>query len=114
MLRVAIFDDVLAARGEVFHIPGLEVTVYADADDVEAVVRATPPPDVVCMDFAMGTAHMGGAEAVRVARGAGYHGRIVAMSSDDAANQQMIDAGADEALPRKAVLRSFLVSLGKE
>ncbi len=31
-LRVLIFDDVLAARGERFAIPGLEVAVHGDAD----------------------------------------------------------------------------------
>ena len=32
-LRVAIFDDVVAARNERFHIPGLEVEVFPHADD---------------------------------------------------------------------------------
>ena len=35
-LRVAIFDDVVAARGEVFHIPGLAVDVHPHADDALA------------------------------------------------------------------------------
>ena len=34
-LRVAIFDDVVAARRETFHIRGLEVDVYGHADDAE-------------------------------------------------------------------------------
>ena len=34
------------------------------------------------------------------------------MSSDPAANAAMITAGADEALPKKAMLRSWLVALG--
>jgi len=33
MLNVAIFDDVVAARSEHFHIPGLDVEVFAHADD---------------------------------------------------------------------------------
>ncbi|HSS00703.1 MAG TPA: hypothetical protein VLM79_26770, partial [Kofleriaceae bacterium] len=32
-LNVAIFDDVVAARGERFHIPGLDVAVFPHADD---------------------------------------------------------------------------------
>ena len=107
-VRVAIFDDMLAARGEVFHIPGLEVALFGDADRAEDVAA-----DVVCMDYAMGNGHRSGADAIRALRAAGYRGRIVAMSSDPAANREMIDAGANEALAQKAMLRSFLVALGK-
>ena len=108
MMRVAIFDDVIAARGEQFHIPGLEIELHADADAAESVAA-----DVVCMDYAMGTGHRTGADAIRALRAAGFRGRIVAMSSDPNANREMIDAGADEALAQKAMLRSFLVALGK-
>ncbi len=115
-LRVLIFDDVLAARGERFAIPGLEVAVHGDAD--EAVLLCSgegePAPDYICMDYAMGGDHRSGAEAIRLLRAAGYSGRIVATSSDPAANRAMIAAGADEALDKKAMLRSFLVALGKE
>jgi CheY-like chemotaxis protein len=113
-LSVAIFDDVLAARREVFHIPGLDVTVHADADQVEEVCLAAPPPAVLFMDYAMGPSHLTGAEAVKVARKVGYRGRIVATSSDPAANAEMLAAGADEALAKKALLRPFLLALGKE
>lgn len=114
-LAVAIFDDVLAARREVFHIPGLSIAVYGHADDV-LLVCADPAtsPAVLCMDYEMGAEHVNGADAIRAVRAAGYRGRIVAMSSDPAANARMIEAGADEALPQKAMLRSFLVALGKE
>ena len=113
MAHVVVFDDVLAVRGEEFRIPGLHVMVYADADDVVAICTADAPPQVVCMDFAMGSDHIGGDEAVRRAREAGYEGTIVAMSSDPAANQRMVAAGANETLDRKAMLRSYLVALGK-
>lgn len=112
-LRVAIFDDVLAARREVFHIPGLEVAVYGDADDVRTICTGADAPGVVCMDYAMGPAHANGADAIRAVRAAGYRGHIVATSSDPAANAAMMAAGANEALTQKAMLRSFLVALGK-
>jgi CheY-like chemotaxis protein len=112
-LKVAIFDDVLAARREVFHIPGLEIGVYGHADDVQEVCY-NQRPDVVCMDYAMGPDHVNGEEAIRALRAMGFTGRIVAMSSDPAANQRMIDAGANESLLQKAMLRSFLVALGAQ
>src|SRR5688572_23456209 len=113
-LRVAIFDDVLAARRELFHIPGLEIEVHGHADDVLVVAAATPPPDVLCMDYAMGPAHVNGEDAIKAVRAAGFRGRIVAMSSDPAANARMIEAGADEHLAQKAMLRSYLVALGRD
>jgi DNA-binding NarL/FixJ family response regulator len=112
-LKVAIFDDVLAARREVFHIPGLDVAVYGDADDVRAILAGDDAPQVVCMDYAMGAAHASGEDAIRAVRAAGYRGKIVAMSSDPAANARMIQAGANEHLPQKAMLRSYLVALGQ-
>ena len=85
-IKVAIFDDVVAARNEVFHIPGLEVDVYGHADNALDVIREPNSPAVVCMDYAMGPDHLNGAQAIRALRQAGYAGRIVAMSSDPAAN----------------------------
>jgi CheY-like chemotaxis protein len=108
--KIVIFDDVLHARREEFHIPGLVVVLHAHADEA-AVVCAQA--DFVFMDFAMGEGHQTGADACRALRTAGFGGKIVAMSSDPDANARMIDAGADEALARKALLRSYLVSLGK-
>lgn len=113
-LFVLIFDDVVAARGETFRIPGLEVTVVAHADDAVGVVRGgARPPDVVFMDFAMGKGRKSGTQAIAELRAAGYAGRIVAISSDPAANAEMCRAGADESLAQKAQLRSFLVHLGE-
>ena len=111
-LRVAIFDDVVAARAEQFHIPGLEVDVHAHADDA-ADLGQLRGYDVVLMDFAMGPGRKNGQVAVTEMRRAGFRGRIVAISSDPAANAAMRAAGADEALAAKAHVRSFLVSLGK-
>jgi len=115
-LRVAVFDDVLAARREVFHIPGLEIQVFGDADDVLILTsgESGPVPEILCMDYAMGPDHVNGEDAIRALRKAGYQGRIVAMSSDPAANAAMMKAGANEAITPKAMLRSFLVALGRE
>ncbi len=112
MLKVAIFDDIVFARGEAFHIPGLKVEVYAHADDAVELCRSEGF-DVVCMDFAMGPGHVSGAEAIRALRGAGFKGSVVAISSDPAANGEMSAAGADESLGKKAHLRSYLVRLGQ-
>jgi hypothetical protein len=110
-LRVAIFDDVVAARAEQFHIPGLDVDVHAHADDAAnlAVQRGY---EVVLMDFAMGPGRKTGQLATAEMRRAGFRGRIVAISSDPVANASMRAAGADDALAAKAHVRSFLVALG--
>jgi DNA-binding NarL/FixJ family response regulator len=110
-LVVAIFDDVVHARGEQFHIPGLRVSVHAHADDAPGVCAACQP-DVVFMDFSLGRGRKSGADAIRDLRSAGFAGRIVGISSDPAANAEMIAAGADDALGKKAHLRSYLVHLG--
>lgn len=112
MIKVAVFDDVLAARREVFHIPGLDIGVFSHADDVCAICHGDGAPEVVCMDYAMGASHASGEDAIRAVRSMGYPGHILAMSSDPAANAAMIKAGADESLPQKAMLRSWLVALG--
>lgn len=111
VLVVAIFDDVVAARGETFNIPGLEVTVFPHAD-AAATMCAGGAFDVVFMDFAMGPGRKTGAAAITELRRTGFTGRIVAISSDPAANADMCVAGADDALAKKAHLRSFLVHLG--
>jgi DNA-binding NarL/FixJ family response regulator len=113
-LKVVIFDDVVAARGETFHIPGLDVIVHGHADAAVDICMAPnrTPPDVVFMDYAMGRGRKSGAEAIRDLRAAGFGGRIVAISSDPVANADMHRAGADESLDKKAHLRSFLVHLG--
>ncbi len=112
VLKVIIFDDVVAARGENFNIPGLEVAVHGHADDAVTVCGGDGPPDVVFMDFAMGRGRKTGEEAIRDLRGAGFEGRIVAISSDPVANSEMQEAGANDSLPKKAHLRSYLVHLG--
>ncbi len=110
-LKVAIFDDVVAARAEHFHIPGLLVDVHAHADDA-VNLAATRGYDVVLMDFAMGPGRANGQVATTALRGSGFRGRIIAISSDPVANASMRAAGADDALVAKAHVRSYLVSLG--
>ena len=113
MLKVAIYDDVVAARAERFHIPGLDVTVFAHADDA---VRQCQHAgfDVVFMDFALGPGRKTGQDVTRELRAGGFAGRVVAISSDPAANAAIRAAGADDALATKALLRSYLVHLGAQ
>ena len=111
VLKVAIFDDVVAARSEQFHIPGLAVDVFAHADD--AVGNCTRGSyDLVFMDFAMGPGRKDGATACRELRAAGFRGKLIGISSDPAANASMKSSGADESLGSKAHLRSYLVHVG--
>ena len=112
-LKVAIFDDVVAARGELFHIPGLTVEVFAHADDAarQCVEHGF---DVVFMDYALGPGRKSGQAVTREVRAAGFRGRIVAISSDPAANAAIRAAGGDDALAKKAHLRSYLVYLGQQ
>lgn len=112
-LHVAIFDDVVAARSERFHIPGLEVAVFPHADEaVTACVRGRY--DLVFMDFAMGPGRKDGSKATAELRAAGFTGKIIGISSDPAANAAMRSAGADEALGSKSHLRSYLVHIGSK
>jgi len=112
-LSVAIFDDVVAARSEHFHIPGLAVEVFPHADEaVTACVRGRF--DMVFMDFAMGTGRKDGGRATAELRAAGYRGKIIGISSDPAANAAMKSAGADDALGSKSHLRSYLVHIGSK
>jgi CheY-like chemotaxis protein len=110
-LRVAVFDDVVFARAEVFNIPGMFVEVFAHADDAAAIC-VNSGFDIVFMDFAMGPDRKDGGEAIVAMRAAGFKGRIVATSSDPFANATMRDLGADESLAKKAHLRSYLVHIG--
>ncbi|HEY4241107.1 MAG TPA: hypothetical protein VGM88_14895 [Kofleriaceae bacterium] len=111
MLRVAIFDDVVAARGEQFHIPGLVVDVFAHADDAAGTCQRGRY-ELVFMDFAMGPGRKDGSRATGELRAAGFRGKIIGISSDPAANAAMRAAGAEESLASKSHLRSYLVHIG--
>jgi CheY-like chemotaxis protein len=111
-LRVAIFDDVVAARGEQFHISGLDVAVFPHADDAAAVC-SRGRYELVFMDFAMGPRRKDGSRAISDLRAAGFDGKIIGISSDPAANAAMRAAGADDSLGSKSHLRSYLVHLAR-
>jgi CheY-like chemotaxis protein len=110
-LRVAIFDDVVAARAEQFHIPGIAVDVFAHADNAMSTC-GLGRYDLVFMDFAMGAGRKDGATAIAFLRSSGFSGTIIGISSDPAANAAMRTAGANDALASKAHLRSYLVHIG--
>ena len=110
-VRILIFDDVVFARGETFNIPGVLADLYEHADDAVELAAAIEP-DYIFMDYAMGPTHVTGSVAVANLRGAGYAGTIIAMSSDPDLNDEMIAAGANERLAKKALLRSYLMDLG--
>lgn len=113
MLKVAIYDDVVAARAEQFRIPGLAVTVFAHADDAVKQCQSAAF-DVVFMDYALGPGRKSGHDVTRLLREAGFAGRVVAISSDPVANAKIRAAGADDSLATKALLRSYLVHLGAQ
>ena len=110
-LKVVIFDDVVAARGEQFHIPGCEVAVFPHADDA-VVEYLRGRYDVVFMDYAMGPGRKDGATAVGELRAGGCRAKIIGISSDPVANAAMQAAGANESLGSKSHLRSYLVHIG--
>ena len=112
MMKVLIFDDVIFARGETFNLPGLDVHVFEHADDAPAITEGLVA-DIIFMDYSMGPDHCSGAEAVRALRESGFRGTIVAISSDPAANGEMVAAGANDQLAKKALMRSYLASLPK-
>lgn len=110
-LRVAIFDDVVFARGEPFHVPGLAVDVFPHADNA-LTTCGLGRYDLVFMDFAMGPGRKDGATVIAFLRSSGFSGSIIGISSDPAANAAMRTAGANDALATKAHLMPYLVQLG--
>ena len=110
-LRVAIFDDVVSARGELFHIPGLAVDVFPHADNA-LTTCGLGRYDLVFMDFAMGAGRKDGATAIAFLRSSGFSGSIIGISSDPAANAAMRTAGANDSLASKSQLRGYLDQLG--
>ncbi len=112
-MKVLIFDDVLVRRSREYQLPDLDVTFYAHADDAVEIVRRERP-DVVLMDYAM-QARASGEEAIRALRAAFARGggvRIVAISSDEGSNERMLEAGADDAVPKSHV-KGYLSRLSK-
>lgn len=85
--------------------------MFGHADDCVAACRRRGY-DLVCMDFTLGPGRRDSATATAELRASGYHGKILGISSDPAANAQIRAAGADAALGSKAQLRSYLVHVG--
>ena len=109
-MKIVIFDDLLFCRQSEFQTTAVELRFFEHADEVAEVARERP--DLVLMDFVMGE-HRNGAEAVKVLRAAGRRERVIAISSDDESNRQMISVGADDSVPKTHV-RGFLARLGKQ
>lgn len=108
-MKAFIFDDELHERQALYRIPGIELSFFPHADQAVAVTRRARP-DVVLMDFTM-HAEQSGADAVTALRKLREREsltlHIVAISADVAANQRMLEAGADDAVPKTHV-RGYL------
>ncbi len=130
-MKVVIFDDELSEPKSGRHGLGpgpasghgalstsfrnqsmLELRYFPHADDAVAVVERERP-GVVLMDYAM-HGERNGAEAVvelcALRKRGGPSFFLVAISADAAANQRMLDAGADDAVPKTHV-RGYLQQL---
>lgn len=114
-MKVVVFDDELHQRRAFYKMPAVELVFYDNADDAATVVKAERP-DVVLMDFAMHASHSGVEAITRLrhlpgpAQPGGGRLRIVAISTDAIANQRMLAAGADDAVPKTHV-RGYLHKL---
>jgi CheY-like chemotaxis protein len=112
-VKVIVFDDVLIRRAHEYEVPNLDLKFFAHADDAVEIVGRLKP-DVVLMDYAM-DARASGEEAIRALRAAfprGGGARIIAISSDEGSNERMLDAGADDAIPKTHV-KGYLSRLSK-
>jgi CheY-like chemotaxis protein len=98
-------------RQREYEVPGIELQFYSHADDAAQVVTRERP-DVVLMDYVMHD-HASGEDAIRAIRStSGRLARIIAISSDERHNERMIDAGADDALPKTHV-KGYLSRLAR-
>lgn len=108
-MRVYLFDDLLYQTRHTLRIPGLQILCFADADQAAQIV-VSDPPDLVLMDYEL-HAEKTGVDAVlalvALRRTQGLSFRIVAISSSLASNEDMIAAGADDAIPKTHV-RAYL------
>lgn len=105
--RILVFDDDLVGRPDFLgHLPA-EFVYRGNADDAVADVEAVNP-DIVFMDFAMGTA-IDGVMAVQALRKVFAFDvlPIVAISSDARMNRLMLAAGATEGVPKMALPERF-------
>ncbi|MFO0748113.1 MAG: response regulator [Myxococcota bacterium] len=105
--RILVFDDDLVSRPEFLgHLPA-EFIYRGHADQALADVEQVMP-DMVFMDFAMGTA-VDGVTATQTLRR--FYALevlpIVAISSDARMNRLMLMAGATEGVPKMALPERF-------
>ncbi len=98
---VLVFDDDLIAHPDFLGAHAARFVYRANADDAVADVLALSP-DLVLMDFSMGTP-IDGATAVRTLRARFEDLPIVAISSDSRRNRVMIEAGASDGVPKMAL-----------
>jgi CheY-like chemotaxis protein len=107
-MKVIVFDDELRSRAAAYKVPEMTLLYYDHADDAAAIVAAERP-DVVLMDYMM-HAQLDGTQAIAALKKLGLPLRIVAISADRARNQALLDAGADDAVP-KTHIRGYLQKL---
>lgn len=107
-MKVIVFDDELSARAAAYKMPDLTLLCFDHADDAVEIVKAERP-DVVLMDYNM-NAQLDGVQAVAALKRLGLPVRIVAISAERTRNLALLDAGADEAVP-KTHIRGYLHKL---
>ena len=107
-MKVIVFDDELRERAASYKMPDLTLLCFDHADDAVAIVTAERP-DVVLMDYTM-HAELDGAQAITALKRLGRPLRIVAISADRGRNLALLEAGADDAVP-KTHLRGYLHKL---
>jgi len=98
---VLVFDDDLITNPDYLGEHAARFVYRANADNAVADVHEVEP-DLVFMDFSMGTVVDGGT-AVRYLRATFPSLPIVAISSDSRRNRVMIEAGADDGVPKMAL-----------
>ncbi len=98
---VLVFDDDLIVNPDFLGVHAARFVYRANADNAVADVLEVMP-DLVFMDFSMGT-QIDGATAVRLLRAAFASLPIVAISSDSRRNRVMIEVGADDGVPKMAL-----------
>jgi CheY-like chemotaxis protein len=107
-MKVIVFDDELRGRAAAYKLPELTLLHFENADDSVAIVLAERP-DVVLMDYMM-HAQLDGTQAITALKKLGLPLRIIAISADRERNQALLEAGADDAVP-KTHIRGYLQKL---
>jgi len=102
---VLVFDDDLTVNPDFLGEHAARFVYRAHADNaVNDVLEVAP--DLVLMDFSMGTM-IDGATAVRHLRARFTTLPIVAISSDSRRNRVMIEAGANDGVPKMQLIEQL-------